>query len=94
MIQWSSDMVVTALSFGFVQHLSEIRFKKNLLLCGITRKLEYFLCLILLQLQTQLLVYVNCPCSKYNSEEKNQAIVQKELQPVLLQGISSSMYEA
>lgn len=68
--------------------------KNNLLLCGITRKLEYFLCLIPLQLQAQPLGYVNFPCSKYNSEKKNQAIVQKKFQTVLMKGVSSSMYEA
>lgn len=47
---------------------------------GITRKLEYFLCLILLQLQIQLPGYANCPSSKHKSEKKNQAAVQTKPQ--------------
>lgn len=54
--------------------------KTKLLLCGITRKPEYFLCLILLQLQTLLLGNVNFSCSMYKCEKKTQAVVQNKLQ--------------
>lgn len=93
-IRWSSLMVATPQPLVLVKTFLKYDLKNKFLLCGITRKPEYFLCLILLQLQTLLLGYVNFSCSMYKWEKKTQPIVQNKLQTLLLLNISSSVYEA